>query len=326
MTKGSPYISSFADSLSGYIELRTALGYSERTYKPRALNFDRFCAERFPDITQLNEELATSWIIHGNPTTTVTGDRCSFIRLFGEYLRNIGKDAYIFPEEFYPRHSREYIPYIFSSDEMKSFFHEVDAYECKEDPFIPILLSVYFRLAYTCGLRPGETRVIMRDNVNLVSGEILIKNTKNKKDRYVVASDAMRELLVSYCFIRDAFYAESRYLFPNASGDCYRSGWFQRYYKKFFSDIHPEIPAEELPAVRVYDLRHMFASNVIHKWVDSKEDLSNRLPFLQTYMGHSSLAETAYYVHIIPERLSSSEGIDWESLNAVIPEVRYEER
>lgn len=44
------------------------------------------------------------------------------------------------------------------------------------------------------------------------------------------------------------------------------------------------------------------------------------LPYLRTYMGHSSLSQTAYYIHILPENLMKSRKIDWNKLNDIIPE------
>ena len=93
----------------------------------------------------------------------------------------------------------------------------------------------------------------------------------------------------------------------------------------FFAKIHPAVPKEDLPPVRVYDLRHMFASTVIHKWLAEEAVLTNKLPFLQIYMGHKTLSETSYYVHLIPERLLTGKGIEWDHMNAMIPEVFYEE-
>lgn len=43
--------------------------------------------------------------------------------------------------------------------------------------------------------------------------------------------------------------------------------------------------------------------------------------YLRTFMGHQSLNETAYYIHLLPENLVKSPGVDWETLNAVLPEV-----
>jgi len=49
------------------------------------------------------------------------------------------------------------------------------------------------------------------------------------------------------------------------------------------------------------------------------------LPFLREYMGHETLSETAYYIHILPENLAKSPAIDWDSFNAIFPEVEHEE-
>ena len=45
------------------------------------------------------------------------------------------------------------------------------------------------------------------------------------------------------------------------------------------------------------------------------------LPRLRAYMGHYTLKETAYYVHLLPENLSKNRGIDWEAFSEIIPEV-----
>ena len=47
---------------------------------------------------------------------------------------------------------------------------------------------------------------------------------------------------------------------------------------------------------RVHDLRHTFAVNNLRSWFAHGRDVGALLPVLQTYMGHSSLADTAYYL------------------------------
>jgi len=43
-------------------------------------------------------------------------------------------------------------------------------------------------------------------------------------------------------------------------------------------------------------------------------------------MGHKELAATAYYIHLLPENLVRSSGIDWDSMNRLVPEVELWER
>ena len=73
--------------------------------------------------------------------------------------------------------------------------------------------------------------------------------------------------------------------------------------------------------IRVYDLRHRFATTLMMKFLDEGEDLNNILPYMSSYMGHSSFEETAYYIHLLPDRLKTSKAIDWEIMESLIPEV-----
>ena len=78
---------------------------------------------------------------------------------------------------------------------------------------------------------------------------------------------------------------------------------------------------KSLPKVRVYDLRHRFASAVLNRWLDGGQDLLAMLPYLSAYMGHDHFSETAYYIHILPENLVKSAGIEWASFDELVPEV-----
>ena len=44
-------------------------------------------------------------------------------------------------------------------------------------------------------------------------------------------------------------------------------------------------------------LRHRFASAALSRWLDSGENLFNRLPYLRAYMGHKELSATVYDIH-----------------------------
>ena len=64
-------------------------------------------------------------------------------------------------------------------------------------------------------------------------------------------------------------------------------------------------------------MRHAFASRNIIRWIDSGRDVMELLPYLSAYMGHSELTSTLYYVHLLPEKLRKSRGIDWEQLSCI---------
>lgn len=61
------------------------------------------------------------------------------------------------------------------------------------------------------------------------------------------------------------------------------------------------------------------------KWLEEGADINAYIPYLSAYMGHANFTDTAYYIHLLPERLLVSTQINWEKLNALIPEVDDEE-
>ena len=314
--------SGLAADLQSMIDYKVSIGYSENTYLQNSISLDRYCMKHFPEISLLTQEMVTGWLERRpKESPTAFHVRVGYIRGFGKYLKNAGKEAYVVPEKFTSSKTR-FIPYIFTDDELSALFHTIDTYPYNAgDELQPYLFSTIFRMIYTCGLRPNEGRTLRRNAVNLKTGEILITETKCHKERIVIMSDDMKELAVSYARLRDAAYPDSPYFFPDKNGSVYSAAWLQKRFKGFFETANPDIDSAMLPAVRVYDLRHRFASAVLNRWLDNGENLFNRLPYLRTYMGHKDLSATVYYIHLLPENLIKSAGIDWQSLRQMMPEV-----
>jgi len=313
------FYSLFATDLDRMIDLKVSLGYSENSYLPTAKKFDAYCAEYFPASSVLTTTIVLAWLKpEFKQPSKVTHTQISFVRTLGKYQTAVGKAAYVLPDQFTAGKST-FLPYIFDDKELELFFRAVDTYTCSKDPFSPVLLSTYFRLTYTCGLRPAEGRLLKRNEVDLSSREICIVNSKYHKSRTVIMSDDMTRLARKYAVLRDIKFPDSPYFFPRPDGEPYTDSWIQGRFKLLFSQSKPEVPKDLLPAVRVYDLRHRFATEVLHRWIDEKKDIHSRLPYLRTYMGHKELSATEYYIHLLPERLVRSAGIDWEAMNKLIP-------
>lgn len=320
------FTSGFAKDLEDMIALKVSFGFSEATYLDRARDFDQHCAAEHPGADRLTEPITVSWLKAGMSRTDGTVHRkVAFARTLGRYQRATGRDAYVISELFAAGKSI-FVPYIFSDNEMKELFHEIDSYGKPGRQLEAALLSAYFRLTYTCGLRPNEGRLLKRSEVDLGSGEVRIVNTKWHKSRTVVMSDDMRAAAAAYAAMRDAVFPGNGYFFPKPDGSPYTAAWMGGKFRKFFARSKKDEPTELLPPVRVYDLRHRFATANLSRWLDRGIDIYSRLPYLQSYMGHKELAATAYYIHLLPENLVRSSGIDWESMNRLVPEVELWEK
>lgn len=312
------FTSKFAREISMMLEYRTALGLSADNFNARLLRFDRYCVENYPDCAILSKDLVFGWLTEQSKSVhnTANGDATA-IRQLGKYLNALGQDAYILPQGFYPVKS-SFMPYIFTDAELSALFGAIDVLPYKKKSTEANIAPVLFRLIYTCGLRPNEGRALQTEYINFSTGEVYITKTKKKKDRIVVMSGDMLALCKQYALQREQI-VQSDFFFPRYDGKVYTPHQIDSLFKKCWANANPCIV--DLPNVRTYDLRHRFASARLNIWLDEGQNLNAKLPYLRAYMGHKELSETAYYIHMLPENLVKSAGIDWAALNAILPEV-----
>lgn len=181
----SGYVSGIGPYIERLFDYRQSLGYSGTTHHAALLNLDRFCAANYPGTQNLTEETVLAWI-SGDSRSVY--ERSVAVRLLGKYMCAVGKEAYILPEK-YVSVKHDFAPYIFTDDELCRLFSAIDRIRpARAEPFIHVMAPVLFRLIYTCGLRPNEGRELKCGNVHLETSEILITNTKKKKERMVVMS------------------------------------------------------------------------------------------------------------------------------------------
>jgi len=312
----SVFISRFASDLDDFIIYRSNLGYKRTTYECPLKRLDKFLAEDFPNCSILTKDIVLTWI-----EKLPTSENARIIRLFAEYLINIGKEAFVLKTNFVGTKPRK-LPYIFNDDELNRLFLSIDTVALSKSSLIEkSAYPVMFRLIYTCGLRPMEARTLKREHVYENTGEIFIENSKENRDRVVIMSDDMNTYVKQYLSVWELYHGENPYLFPYHDkhlSKCQVRSFFNICWK----NANPNITIDKLPKVRVYDLRHRFATENIMRWTEQNVNISTMLPYLKTYMGHANLNDTAYYVHLMPERISAYTSASWCELSNLIPEVR----
>ena len=314
------FASAFGGRISAFLDDRVARGYKRETWIAPFIKFDRWLLEVHPEETELTQDLAHEWIDDETASAAELARRVSALRMFGKYLCATGESAYVPPEKYAPVKSTA-TPHIFSDSELTALFSEIDALPPTEkEPFLHEMAPTLFRLIYTCGLRPNEGRELLTENVHLDSGRILLTHTKRNKERMVIMSDDMLAMARDYELRRRILANGNPYFFPSAGGGAMTSGTVYAAFNRAWSRVG--LPDKYPGRVRVYDLRHRFASARLNLWLDGGENLEAMLPFLREYMGHRDLSETAYYIHILPENLMKSSAIDWDKFESMFPEVK----
>lgn len=312
----------FASQMEDFIQYKMALGYSRSSYEKFLALFDRFCLSAFPEERLLGQQLVMQWIrLRPNETVNGVKRRMAAIREFGKYLNGIGLEAYILPKEMIGP-LKPFFPYLFSDNELTAFFAAADGMTPhKLSPYREYVVPVIFRLLYCCGLRPHEVRMIRCSDINLETGNIYISDTKIHKDRIIAMSPDMQSLCRKYETKMCTLLRNRGYFFQSPQGTAYSAHWVQAQFRKCWERAGIQ-NFRGATKPRVYDFRHNYATRTLMKWLDEGRDLYTWLPYLSTYMGHTEFSHTAYYIHLLPERLVKTSGIDWARFSSLIPEVK----
>jgi len=212
--------SGFAEQIIKYLDWREAIGYSRDTDGRMLARFDKHCDTNHPDAKELTREIVSGWIDSENAGIP---NKITAIRNFAKYSQAHGFEAYEYPTNGRGNGKEQFMPYMLTTEELRALFAAIDKIKpSSRHPYLPIILPTMFRLIYSCGLRPGEGRELLRNNIDFETGAIRIINAKGKKERTVVMSDDMRERLLGYDEERREFAGVNPYFFPSEMAVCIR--------------------------------------------------------------------------------------------------------
>lgn len=305
------------------MEYRTSIGYSLQPMKWYLLDFSRYLKTRFPEETQITEEMVMKWCEKRETEQNVSyRSRISALKQYTLFLHAKGVCDFILSTDFLPRVER-YTPHIFTDDELIAIFNLADS-KLKSNPSgqKELIISVIFKLIYFCGLRPNEGRELLISDVNISQRTLFIHRNKTHKERLIPMVDDVAEMIFRYIERLLSINHDTTYLFPSPSKKCYSHKWLRTEFVSLWSEVKG---TNNIPRVRVYDLRHRWATATMIRFLNNGEDLFDVLPYMSAYMGHQNFEDTAYYIHLLPEKLLKSKKIDWEKLSSLIPEVKYDQ-
>lgn len=294
----SVFFGPFASALNNHILLKQSLGYNYSTETGVLRQFDRFTSDKYPDAKALTKEIALDWCSKRSyEAQRNQASRVSILRQFTIYLDRIGEPVWIIPNELCPK-GKQYIPYIYTADELHRFFAETD--KCRyvsECPYRHMVMPLFFRMIYSCGLRCSEARMLKVSDVDIENGILSVSESKNNNSRLIPITSDIRERCISYFDLVHSKSTPDDWFFPGQKdkpitlGNAYKN--FRRFL--FAAGISHQGRGK---GPRIHDFRHTFACNCLKRWVAEEKDLNVYLPVLKTYMGHGSLQDTAYYLRL----------------------------
>src|SRR6266566_149256 len=181
--------------------------------------FDKLLVQEGLATYELPAPMARKWLAK-KPHESVGTQRPRFtlVRQFSRFLLRLGYSAYIPDSTLAARNRSTFVPRMLTDEELRKFFHAVDALEpTARSPLRHLVMPEVFRLLYGCGFRVREVLKLRVRDVDLNQGIITIRQGKFRKDRLVPPALSVVHRLRKYAghFERrpaDAFF------FPGPSG------------------------------------------------------------------------------------------------------------
>jgi integrase/recombinase XerD len=293
------YSSVFGSYISDFIAMKQASGYGYETAECYLHQFDRYCGCR------AGSEAGTRELIIGwakardgeDPATHRT--RVSPVRELGRYMQALGvSDAFVLPSGC--RRASRYVPHFFTETEIVSFFLACDQLK----PHGPnrarhLVLPVFFRLLYCCGVRTCEARKLRVEDVDLPQGRIAILASKHHRSRTIPLPDDLLDVFRIYDARVSLIYPDRVFFFPTTASQCYACSSISLVFGKIWTAA--ALPRGTGSKPRAYDFRHHFALTTLNRWVVAGVEINAKIPYLSRYMGHTNIVSTDYYLHLVPE-------------------------
>jgi site-specific recombinase XerD len=223
------------------------------------------------DIRRFQLHLAETGMSIGNRNRIMTGLRF----LFRVTLRRLDLAA-----EIYHIREPQKIPLVMSPDEMKRLL------AVARNLKVRALLG----LGYGGGLRAGEVIRLKVKHIDRAQKIIRVEQSKGRKDRHVMLSPQMLDLLSQWWKARPPYYdagvpPEERWLFPG----CRRGKPMStRQLNRLFHEAANAAGIKK--GVTLHALRHSFATHLLERRTDIR--------LIQALLGHDKLDSTARYTRV----------------------------
>lgn len=168
-----------------------------------------------------------------------------------------------------PKKSRK-LPSVLSQEEV------LEIIKCTQNLKHKAIIS----LIYSCGLRISELINLKLTDFNLDRKQVLVKNGKGRKDRYVNFAESFVPLLKSYYYA----YKPKVYFVEGATGGKYSSESIRQFLRKSCKKANVN------KTVTPHTLRHSYATHLLENGVDIR--------YIQTLLGHAKPETTMIYTHV----------------------------
>ena len=289
--------------LKRYLSMRKGLGYKYQHQTRRLTDFVSFMEKR--KATTITTKLAMEWATLPPDRHASWALRLTDVRCFSRHIANIDPKTEVPPVGMLPSLKRAK-PYVYSDAEINALL----AAALTLPPEHGLRRWTYhhlFGLIAVTGMRLSEAIGLQRDDVDLEAGVLTVRLTKFGKSRLVPLHPTTSAALRNYAQRRDAHCGSpcAPHFFVAERGGPLLHQYVHRVFWRLSREIGLRRPGDH-SGPRVHDFRHRFAIWTLLGWYREGTDVERMLPVLSTYLGHTCVRDTYWYLSACPELLQEA--------------------
>ena len=189
------------------------------------------------------------------------------------------------------------VPYIFSSDEIQRILQAASELG-KRNTFRGHTYKTFFALLACTGLRVSEAIHLCFQDIT--ADGLVIRCSKFRKSRLVPLHETTQAGLEQYLKRRRAYTPLDDHVFVSLR----RRPLLLHDAEIAFHDIVEKIGLPRgpgLPRPTIHSLRHTFAVRALETCPDGRDRITKHMLALSTYLGHSKVADTYWYLEATPD-------------------------
>lgn len=325
--------SSFAREMTDYLELRTAVLSASSASNDRRvlLLLDQYLVLSGFQGKELTEDILSAWSKTLSGKSKTVKEKLVVVRGFGKYLNTLGHQSFL---PTLPKVKSDYIPYIFSDEEIVRIFHYADNLTPQNprscSSFVQLKIPMALRILYSCGTRLQETMSLQRKDIDFKNRTLFLKKTKFSKERVIPVHESLIAVMERYCLTLGIMHEPEAFLFPGRKEGSYYTtrqmdSWFSEILKLADIDQRERDCYERGACLHCF--RHLFVLKSMQQLEAAGHSVDVNDLLLPTYLGHECLLDTDKYMRFsgaqVPGALDAFESFT----SGLIPdvEVPYEE-
>ncbi len=289
-------------SLEEYLATRRAAGFALREGAVALNHFVAFAEQQEAEF--LTTQLALQWAqLPANAQPGWWARRLNTVRLFARHLNAQDPRTEVPPTGLLPRGYPRREPYLYSDEEVERLLQAARNLASPTGLHAWTYATLLGLLAVT-GMRMGEAVYLDREDVDLEQGLLTLRHAKFGKDRLVPIHPTTQKALLDYQRYRDRIYptVTTPSFLLGEHGRRLKTKTVRATFLKLSRQIGLRSPGQH-HGPRLHDLRHSFAVRTMLNWYRADADVEAQLPKLSTYLGHSSVRCTYWYLTAVPELL-----------------------